>query len=262
MLTMIRPRIIPLLLLKGKGLVKTVKFRDPTYVGDPINAVRIFNQKKADELIFLDIVATKEKRSPSLELITKVADECFMPFSIGGGITKIEQIKKLLSIGAEKVSINTAAVENPSFIKDASTIFGSQSIVVSMDVKKNEKGAYELYIEGGRKKTNIDPFEFALEMQKRGAGELLINSIDRDGTMEGYDLPLVKKISDSLDIPVIAAGGAGNIKDMLDVITLSDASAAAAGSIFVFHGRRRAVLIDYPSSEDIENVLNSHKVVH
>jgi len=253
---MFRPRVMPCLLLKGRGLVKTVKFNKPKYIGDPINAVRIFNAKKADELIFLDITASKENRMPPLDLIQQIGEECFMPFAVGGGIKTIEDIRKILSAGAEKVCINTSAITEPALITKAAERFGSQSIIVSIDVKKKLFGSYVVYIYGGTKSTAIDPVEHAIHMEKLGAGEILINSIDRDGTYEGYDIDLIKNISEALTIPVIACGGASSLSDFSDAIKLGNASAVAAGSFFVFHGPRRAVLINFPTKDDLHNIFN------
>lgn len=261
---MFRPRIIPCLLLKEKGLVKTIQFKDPRYIGDPINAVRIFNDKEADELIFLDIMASRGggflglRRQPPIafELITKISRECMMPLSYGGGITTIEEIKKLFGIGVEKVIINTQATENYGFIGEASEIFGNQSIIVSIDVKKNPLGKYEVFIRGGTKATGKDPVQFARDMAAMGAGELMINSIDQDGMMTGYDVGLIKTISNAVSVPVIACGGAGKIEDLFDAYQNGHASAMAAGSMFVFHGRKRAVLINYPTRSELETIFS------
>jgi cyclase len=252
---MLKRRIIPCLLLKDKGLVKTIKFKNLKYIGDPINAVKIFNDKEVDELIFLDITATIEKRNPQFDSIKDIARECFMPFAYGGGIRNIDDARKMLKLGAEKIVINTYALENPEFIKKASAIFGSQSVVVSIDVKKNWLGKPLIYSHSGTKNTNIDPLEFVRKVEKMGAGELFINSIDKDGTMQGYDLNLIKNISETVDIPVIVCGGAGKLPDFRDAIEMGGASAVAAGSMFVFHGPHRAVLINYPSQEEIKKYL-------
>lgn len=251
---MLQPRVIPCLLLKNKGLVKTVYFKNPKYVGDPINAVKIFNDKEVDELIFLDITATIERRKPYFDLIKEIATECFMPFAYGGGINNVEDAKQILKLGAEKIIINSSAT-NFDFIKTASKIFGNQSVVVSIDVKKDVFGNYIIYTHSGTKKINNDLFDFIINMEHLGAGELFLNSIDRDGTMNGYDLNLIKSVVDTVDIPVIACGGAGKIKDFHDGAVIAGASAVAAGSIFVFHGPYRAVLINYPSSEEIKKYL-------
>jgi len=252
---MYRPRVIPILLLKGKGLVKSIKFKNYRYIGDPINAVKIFNDLKADELVFLDILASKENRTVSLDFVKNVGDEANMPFAVGGGIRSIQDIKEIVNAGAEKVIINTYAVENPDFIKQASDVFGSSTIVVSIDVKKKRFGKKQVYVLGGSKPMGTDPVIFAKKMEKMGAGEIIINSIDRDGLMEGYDLELVKEISKAVTIPVIAAGGAGSLQDFRKAVEDSFASAVSAGSMFVYHGPRRAVLINYPSPEEIINIF-------
>lgn len=252
---MLPPRVIPCLLLKNAGLVKTVRFKDPTYVGDPINAVKIFNDKEVDELIFLDIAATVERKKPQLTLLARIAGESFMPFSYGGGIRSVDEIRDILRLGVEKVCINSQAVENPPFIQDAARVFGSSTIVVSLDVKKSFLGKYEVVIHGGRKRTRLDPVQHARFMEKMGAGELMVNSVDRDGTMAGYDLDLIKRVSEAVSIPVIACGGAGRISDFGEAVKKGGASAVAAGSLFVFHGKHRAVLISYPSIKDIREAL-------
>jgi len=251
---MLKTRIIPCLLLKDLGLVKTVKFSDPKYVGDPINVIKIFNEKEVDELIFLDITATIENRRPSFGIISKIASECFMPFSYGGGIRSLDDIKKILEIGVEKVSINSYAVENPEFIKEASQHFGSQSIIVAVDVKKNLLGGYEVFTSSGKKATKIDPVEYVRRMERMGAGEILLTSIDRDGTQDGYDLELIERVSRAVNIPVICCGGAGKFEDFRAAIK-AGASAVSAGSIFVFIGPHRAVLISYPYPEDMKKIL-------
>lgn len=252
---MLRGRIIPSLLLRGRGLVKTVKFVDPKYVGDPVNAVRIFNEKEVDELLLLDVGATKTGKPPQFDLIAEIAQECFMPLAYGGGVRDCESMSKLFNLGIEKVAINSAAAENPGLVREASQAFGSQSIVVSIDVKRKWLGGYEVYTEGGTKRTGLDPVAFARRMEAQGAGEILINSIDRDGTMLGYDLDLVSSVSHSVGIPVIACGGAGKIRDLSDAIKLGGASASAAGSMFVFQGKHRAVLISYPEYRELEQLL-------
>jgi len=252
---MIRPRVIPALLLKGQGLVKTTKFKDPRYLGDPINIVRIFNDKEVDELIFLDITATNEQRRPPFEMLGKITSECFMPLGYGGGIRSMDDIKALLSLGVEKVILNTIAVETPGFVKEAAEFAGSQAIVVSMDVKRGLLGKQEVMTHSGRTGTGMDPVRHAQEMENRGAGELFINSIDRDGMMQGYDLDLIRRVSDSVQIPVVACGGAGNVQHLAEAIRQGGASAAAAGSMFVFHGPLRGVLISYPSQEELRKVL-------
>ena len=240
---MLKTRVIPCLLLKDLGLVKTVKFDNSKYVGDPINAVKIFNEKEVDELIFLDITATSEKRKPNFELLSRIASEAFMPFSYGGGLRDIEDIRKVLKIGIEKVIINTYACENTRFIKEVADEFGSQSIVVAIDVKKEDSG-YKVFINSGKTRAEREPVEYAIEMEKMGAGEIFLNSIDRDGTMEGYDLNLIKMVSRAVNMPVIASGGAGKTEDFKNAVE-AGASAVSAGSMFVFYGRNKAVLINY-----------------
>lgn len=248
---MIRTRVIPCLLLRNRGLVKTVKFKDPKYLGDPINIVRIFNDKEVDELVFLDITATVENRKPPFKLISEIASECFMPLGYGGGIKDLEDIRQILSLGAEKVAINSYAVEQPTFIRAAADRFGSQSIVVSIDVKKSLFGKYEVMTHSGKKATGLDPVKFAIEMEQMGAGELLLNSIDRDGTMQGYDLDLIRRVSQVVTIPVVACGGARAVQDLVSAVHQGGASAVAAGSMFVFHGPHRAVLINFPTAAEL-----------
>lgn len=248
---MYRPRVIPVLLLKNKGLVKSVKFKDFKYIGDPMNAVKIFNDKHADELVFLDVTASLENRLIPLDFVEKVGDEANMPFAVGGGIRCIEDIRQILKVGAEKVIINSYASKNPEFIREASDIFGSSTIVVSIDVKKTKFGKEKTYINCGQKATDKDPLSFALLMEKMGAGEIIINSIDKDGTMEGYDIPLISRISNAVAIPVVACGGAGKNEDLREAVKFGGASAVAAGSFFVFHGPRRAVLISFPKEMEL-----------
>jgi cyclase len=245
---------MPCLLLKGQGLVKTVRFRDARYIGDPINAVRIYNAREADELIFLDITASKERRKISFDLVRKIADETYMPFAVGGGIRDVREIESLLKTGTEKVVINSYAFENPAFIREASNMFGSQSIVVSIDARKT-KGVYKIWIYGGTRVTDVDPVVFAQKMEDMGAGEIMINSIDKDGTMSGYDIDLVRMVADAVKVPVIACGGAGRLQDFVEARKEGKASAVAAGSLFVFHGPRRAVLINFPSKKELLNLF-------
>ena len=253
---MFRPRIIPCLLLKDKGLVKSTRFKDFRYIGDPLNAIKIFNDKKADELIFLDIFASEQKRTITLDLVQKLGDECAMPFTVGGGISDIGQIRDLINAGAEKVCINSAALSDPELIRRAADTFGSSTIVVSMDIKKKAFSGYRVYAQRGRKATKRSPVEFAQEMEALGAGELFVNSIEHDGMMEGYDLPQLNQICSAVQIPVIACGGAGNFEHMEKAITIGGASAAAAGSLFVYHGPRKAVLINLPDRQDLKNTFN------
>jgi cyclase len=248
-------RVIPVLLLRNAGLVKTTQFKDPKYIGDPINAVKIFNEKEVDELIFLDITATPNKKKPPLELLKEIASECFMPLSYGGGITTVEEIKDILKVGIEKVCLNTNAVEDPEMVKRSVERYGSSTICVSIDVKKNFWGKYEIYTHCGKQNTKTDPLKFAIEMDKIGVGELMINSIDRDGMMQGYDIELLKKITAEVSMPVIASGGAGTIEHLGDAVKGGGASAVAAGSMFVFQGKHKGVLISYPSQEELKKVF-------
>ena len=251
---MLISRVFPALLLKNSALVKTKKFEKPQYIGDPINTVKIFNEMEVDELAFLDITATIEDKKPPFEMIHDIATECFMPFAYGGGIRDLKDIKKIFSLGAEKVIINTYAVENPTFIKEAADLFGNQSIVVSLDIRKNIFGKYTLHTHSGKKSAKLDPVEFAMKMEKMGAGEILLNSIDRDGTMEGYDYELIKRVSNAIDVPLIACGGAGSYEDVGKAIE-AGASAAAAGSIFVYQNKNRSVLVNFPTREELEEIL-------
>lgn len=252
---MIKPRVIPALLLKGQGLVKTVKFKEPKYLGDPINIVRIFNDKEVDELVLLDITATPEKRGPQFDLLKNIASEAFIPLAYGGGIRSMDDVRKLLSIGIEKLIMNTSAVETPFLVREVADHAGSQAAVVSMDVKKGLLGKYEVLTHCGQKKTGLDPVKHAVEMERMGVGEILINSIDRDGTMQGYDLDLVRKVADAVRVPVVACGGAGNLSHVSEVIKQGHASAAAAGSIFVFQGPLRGVLISYPTPKELKEFI-------
>lgn len=256
---MFRPRIIPVLTLKGKGLVKTIKFnkKNARYIGDPINAVHLFNDFEADELIFLDITATLENRCISSELVRSIGEEAYMPFAVGGGITNIKQIHQLISAGAEKVIINTSCIKTPGLISEASRQFGNQSIVAAIDIKKNLFSKYKIYINDGSDQVDIDIEQHIRVLEQMGAGELFINSIDRDGTMSGYDLELVKYISETVKIPVIACGGAGQVSDLAKVTRESKASAASAGSLFLYHGSRNAVLINYPNKEELLQTLDT-----
>ena len=253
---MLKARVTPCLLLKNRGLVKTIKFKDPKYIGDPINAVKIFNEKEVDELILLDITATTEKKGLQIRLISEIASECFMPLCYGGGICSIDDIREIFKLGIEKVSINTCAVENPLFIKSAADAFGSQSIVVSIDVKKDLFGKYEIFTQSGKKNTKLDPIKFIKQMENMGAGEILINSIDREGTMQGYYIDLIKKVAESVSIPVIVCGGAGKIEDFEEAVKKGGASAVAAGSLFVFYGPNRAILINFPTRQELKTVLS------
>jgi cyclase len=251
---MLKTRVIPCLLLRNGGLVKTFQFDKPKYVGDPINAVRIFNEKEVDEIVILDITATPEKREPNFELIKDLASQAFMPLAYGGGITTIQQIEKLFSIGIEKVVLDTIVSTNPNLIKQASDIAGSSSVVVCMDVKSKLFGKPTVFNHAGKVDTKQDPIQFAQKMQELGAGELIFNSIDRDGMQKGYDLPMIEKIAKAIDIPLVALGGAATLEDFRKAVD-HGASAVAAGSMFVFHGKHKAVLITYPEYKKLESLF-------
>ncbi len=245
-----RPRIIPTLLIDDRDLIKTVQFGKRTYLGDPVNAVKIFNRKGIDELSILDIGATRNNREPDYELLKDIASEAFMPLSCGGGIKTLEQIHELLAIGYEKVVLNTALVRTPELITKAAEQYGSQSIVVSLDAKRSGNG-YRCFISDGTEELKWNPVDMAIEAERLGAGEIVINSIDNDGMMKGYDLELVRSVSDAVSIPVIAIGGAGGIDDLKNVIENGHAHAAAGGSMFVYYGKLKAVLITAPSEEEL-----------
>lgn len=252
---MIFNRIIPSLLLHQGGLVKTIKFKKPNYIGDPINAVKIFNDKEVDELMFLDIDATVERREPNYTLIEEIASECFIPLCYGGGVKSIEQMKRIFAIGVEKISLSSIAIDNPNLIKEASELFGSQSIVVMLDIKKPFWGANSIYTHRGKKNRRLNPVAFAKQMEALGVGELVINSIDNDGLMQGYDMRLLLDIKKAVNIPVIGLGGAGSLEDMRSIIKDIGLSAAAAGSLFVYQGALNAVLINYPEYKKIRELL-------
>ncbi len=253
---MVLTRVIPALLLRGRGLVKTIKFKNPTYVGDPRNAVKIFNEKEVDELIILDISATVEPHKPQVELIHEIVTESFMPVAYGGGIRQFDDVKRIISLGVEKVVLCSYAVENPNFVKEVASSIGSSSTVVCLDVRKKLIGGYELHTHSGTKRSGLNPVSFARHMEEMGAGELVVNSIDRDGTMMGYDLDLLKAITSSVKIPVIALGGAGKLEDFRLAVSEAGVSAVAAGSLFVFQGKHRAVLISYPDSNALRETFN------
>jgi cyclase len=248
---MFRPRIIPVLLVKNQVLVKSVRFKKHRYIGDPINAVKIFNDLKADELVFLDITASGEGRLVSLDFVRDVGEEANMPFSVGGWIRTLDDIRQILNAGAEKVVINTQAGLDPEFVKAASEEFGSSSIITCIDVKRKFFGGERACTSGGAQATRYAPLEFAQLMEEKGAGEIIIQSIDRDGTMEGYDLNLIRSISEAVSVPVIALGGAGTNDDLIAGYRDGLANAIAAGSMFVYSGRKRGVLINYPEKGDL-----------
>lgn len=249
-----RVRVIPVLLIHKNGLVKSVRFKNYTYVGDPINAVRIFNEKEIDEIVILDIDATREKRGVNMQQVQEIAEEAFIPVAYGGGISTIEEIKNLFYLGVEKVILNYHAFQNPSLVSEAAKLVGSQSVVVSIDVKKNLIGNYKVMVKNGSENTGLDPLTYAKKMEAAGAGEIFLNVIDRDGTYKGYDLDLIRKISEPLNIPLVACGGASTVDTLYEAVQ-SGASAVAAGSMFVFQRPHRAVLISYPSQTELTEKL-------
>lgn len=245
---MYRARVIPCLLVRGNGLVKTRKFKDAVYIGDPVNAMRIFSEKEVDEIVVLDIDASREGREPNYALIEEMAGEAFMPMAYGGGIRSLEQVRRLIRCGIEKVVINTAATESTAVIRAAAAEFGSQAVVGAVDVRKPLLGRYRVMSKSATVETKLDLEEHIKNLVASGVGEILINSVDRDGMMNGYDLELIKTVTQMVNVPVVACGGAGSIEHLAQAIREGGASAVAAGSMFVFHGKHRAVLINYPKN--------------
>lgn len=255
---MLRPRLIPCLLVHNGGLVKTLNFANPKYVGDPINAVRIYNEKEVDELVVLDIDATVKGAEPDYQLISHLASECRMPLCYGGGIRTVAQIEKIISLGVEKVAVSSAAVGNPALISDAASRVGSQSVVVVIDVKKTGLlRRYEVVTHNASRRTGLNPIDFASQMAEFGAGEIVINSVDRDGEMKGYDLDLIQNVRQAVRLPLTVLGGAGSLDDFKELISRYGIIGAAAGSLFIFKGRYRAVLINYPNRAEKEALLPS-----
>lgn len=255
---MLYPRIIPCLLIQNKGLVKTIKFENPKYIGDPINAVRIFNEKKSDELMVLDIDASVREEEPNFKLIEKLAAECRMPLCYGGGIKSIEQAQRIFSLGVEKIALSSASVYNPILISQIAERVGNQSVVVVLDVKHKSTGSYELMTHNGKKSTGKNPVEFANVCEEMGAGEIVINSVDRDGMMTGYDLILAETVRNSITVPLTILGGAGSLNDIGNLIKKFGIIGASAGSLFVFKGPYNAVLINYPSDEIKETLIRKY----
>ena len=252
---MLEKRVIPCLLLHKGGLYKTEKFKKPTYIGDPINAIKIFNEKEVDELMFLDIDVSVENKEPNYKMIEDVASECFMPLCYGGGITTIDQMKKIYTLGVEKISISSQVVLNPNLLKEASNIFGNQSVIVTVDIKKDFWGKKKVFINNGKKNTKLDPIDFIKKVGTLGAGEIVINSVDNDGIMEGYDIEFLKEVKSNTNVPIIALGGAGNLSHLKEVFENSNIDAVACGSMFVYQGALKGVLISYPSYEKIQDLL-------
>ena len=252
---MLATRVIPCLLLQNGTLVKTIRFSEPSYIGDPTNAIRIYNEKNVDELVVLDITATPSAKAPPFAVIEMFASECFMPVAYGGGLSRMADLKQIFRLGIEKVIINSAAVDCPDFISNASDQFGNQAIVVSIDAKRKVAGGWDVFTHGGRRNTGLSPQECAVQAQSRGAGEILLTSIDQDGTMAGYDLELIREVTTAVDVPVIACGGAGKVSDFGLAVHEAGASAVAAGSMVVYFGRNRAVLISFPSPRELSRVF-------
>lgn len=254
---MLRSRIIPCLLVHKKGLIKTTSFSDPKYVGDPLNAVKIFNEKEVDELMVLDIDATVEGRGPDFNMIRNIAIECRMPFCYGGGVTSVEQAKKLIGLGAEKIALSSAAVENIHILESIGNAVGIQSVVVVLDAKKAGLfGTYEIFTHNGKKSSGLKVKDFVQQLDSIGVGEIVINSIERDGRMEGYDYTLIDMVRDHTDVPVTVLGGAGSVGDLQKTVDKYKIIGVAAGSLFVFKGKFRAVLINYPSKEELNKIFN------
>lgn len=257
---MLRPRIIPCLLVHEKGLVKSVNFKNHKYVGDPINAVRIFNEKEVDELMVIDIDASVENREPDYKMIENLAAECRMPLCYGGGVKTVEQAQRIFSLGVEKIAVSSAIIEDPDFITRMAEKVGTQSVVAVLDVKKKLLGGYEVYTHNGKKKTGKNPVEFAKELERLGIGEIVINSIDNDGVMKGYDMGIIEKVREAVSIPMTVLGGAGSLEDIKLLIKKFGIIGASAGSLFVFKGVYKAVLINYPSREEKDNLIMDNYV--
>lgn len=251
---MIQKRIIPCLLLKNEGLVKSEKFTNHRYIGDPINAVKIFNTKEVDELIIIDIQASKKKSEIDWETIKNIASECFMPLSYGGGISNLDQIKRLLKIGVEKVIMNNIALKNPLFISEAVKHFGQSTIVCAVDIKKNFWGSYEVFDHVNNKRLSIKPLDYILKLEKLGIGEVFINNVDRDGTFKGVDLDIILDVLKKISIPLVCSGGISSLKE-ISSISKHNISGIAVGSLFVYNGPHRAVLISYPTQKELNNTL-------
>lgn len=251
---MLKHRVIPSLLLRGNGLVKTTRFKNPKYVGDPINAIRIFNEKEVNELMVLDITASKERREPNYELIEQFAGECFMPLSYGGGVRTVEQAKRIFAAGVEKICVQSAALDDPHLVRDLVDRFGSQSVIVSVDIKRSWLGHPRVISSAEDKVVPGDWLGLIATMVKSGAGEVLLNSVDRDGTLSGPDYDLIRQASRSIDVPLIAVGGVSSLADIRSAVD-AGASAVAAGAFFIYHGPHRAVLITYPKYEELEQLF-------
>jgi len=256
---MLRPRIIPCLLVKDGGLVKTVNFGSPKYVGDPINAVKIFNEKEVDELVVLDIDATVKNAEPDYVMIQNLATECRMPFCYGGGVKSVDEVKRMVGLGVEKVAISASAIKTPGLVSDMAEQVGSQSVVVVLDVKKKRWSKnYEVWSHNGKVSTGKCPVAFSQQLEQYGAGEIVINSIDNDGVMKGYDLDIARRVRDVVSVPLTILGGAGSLEDIGQLVNTFGIIGACAGSLFVFKGPYRAVLINYPSPQEKEALIEAH----
>lgn len=253
-------RVIPVLLLRDWGLEKSIRFDDPVYVGSPINAARVFNGRNVDELILLDIIATEHGRGPRLDVVSQIAAEAFLPFTVGGGVRDVDTVFELLRAGADRVAINTATVEAPAVISTTAERFGRQCVVASIDVRQHGDRRYEVFTRRGRHPTGLDPVAHARRVEELGAGEILLTSIDRDGTMEGYDVELIRRVSNAVSIPVIACGGAGSVRHLAEAVELGHADAVAAGALFLFFGPRRTVLITYPDDADLMQHFGAQRI--
>lgn len=249
-----RPRVIPVMLLKEGGLVKSVKFKNHYYIGDPINAVRVFNEKEVDELIVLDIDAAGRRSGPDFAMVRDIAEECFMPLGYGGGITTLAQARQLISIGVEKIILGAAAARDINLVREISGDLGSQSVVVCVDVAKKADKVYEVKLGKMSNIMNLKPIAFCRLAEQYGAGEIILQSVDRDGTYEGYDLEIIREAADSLSVPLIACGGAGNIEHFREALKVG-AAGVAAGSLFVYYGKSRGVLINYLHSDEVESLI-------
>jgi imidazole glycerol-phosphate synthase subunit HisF len=252
---MLKTRIIPCLQLIGDSLVKTVKFGEHGYIGDPVNTVRIFNELEVDELCFLDIRASVEGRTPEFPTLQQISNECFMPLAYGGGVKDFDTAKKILSTGFEKIVVNTQAYRKPEFVTRLSEHFGAQAVIGSIDVKKNLWGKYTVYVNDGTEKISMDPVEWAEKLQSLGAGEILLTSMDRDGTWSGFDVDITRKVSEAVSIPVIANGGAGNIQHISEVVKKGHASAVSLGSMVVYQKKEMGVLVNFPDKDELEKIL-------
>ena len=251
-------RVIPVLLVDGNRLIKTIRFDKEIYLGDPLNTIKLFNDMMVDEIIVLDIKAAVKKIPPNFTFIERLASECFMPVCYGGGITTVDEVKKILSLGIEKIAIQSEAFKNPDFVSGIADRYGSQSVVVSVDIKKDFWGNYFAYTHRGKKRIAEDVFELIHLFETKGSGEFLINVIDRDGTFRGYDIPFIKKVADTAHIPVVACGGAANLDNIRELFEKTSVSGAAAGSVFVFSSKTRGILVNYPDQKTLDSICKRH----